>query len=228
MPSRNIIFSNGQIYHVYNRALDGRNIFKDNRILTHAEMELWYYRFSHLPIPLSKYLTLKNELKISYHNSVANSPTLVKVYCYCFMSNHFHLLLEQVEENGISKFLSNFQNSFTRYQNLKQDRLGPIFQSSFKAVRIETEEQLLHVSRYIHLNPHTGYLVKNLESLRNYIWSSLPDYLGTSDRIHKIAETKMILDLFKNKQDYFKFVSDNANYQRELDQIKHLTFDYDS
>ena len=76
----------------------------------------------------------------------------MEIICYCLMPNHLHLLLRQLMDGGISKFMSNFANSYTRYFNTKSKRKGPVFEGKFKAKRIETDEQLLHLSRHIHLN----------------------------------------------------------------------------
>ena len=123
------------------------------------------------------------------------------------MPNHFHFLLEQKEDKGISKFLSNLQNSYTKFFNISHERDGSLFSDQFKAVRIETDEQLIHVSRYIHLNPHTGFVVKSLKELEEYPWSSFPDYLQTP---REFVDTEFILSFFGNSQKYIKFVSTNS------------------
>lgn len=136
------------------------------------------------------------------------------------MPNHFHFLLKQVEEEGTSKFMSNFTNSYTRYFNVKNKRNGPLFQGKFKAIRIETDEQLLHLSRYIHLNPYSSYVVKTLKDLEKYPSSSFPEYLGKSQT--SLCSKEIILGQFKNLNLYKKFVFDQADYQRRLEKIKHL------
>lgn len=137
------------------------------------------------------------------------------------MPNHFHFLLKQENEVGISKYLSDFQNSYTRYFNINHNRTGPLFMDQFKAVRIESEQQLIHVSRYIHLNPYSGFLTKNLTELENYPWSSFKNYLLQEN----LAEYKIILDLFSSKDKYKSFVLDQADYQRKLKRIEHLTLE---
>jgi putative transposase len=92
----------------------------------------------------------------------------------------------------------------------------------FKAVRIETDEQFLHVSRYIHLNPVTSYLVK-IKNLISYSWSSFPEYMKTHP--HKLSSPDELLAYFKTPRDYQRFVFDQADYQKELAKIKHLTLE---
>lgn len=117
--------------------------------------------------------------------------------------------------------MRNFQHSYSKYFNAKNERTGSLFQSMFKAVRIESDEQLIHVSRYIHLNPVSSFLI-NIESLTDYAWSSFKDYMNPSD---SIIATKSILDYFKSKEEYKKFVFNQADYQRELEQIRHLALE---
>ena len=138
------------------------------------------------------------------------------------MPNHIHFLLKNLKENGISTFMRKFQDSYAKYFNTKFSRTGVLFQHMFKAVRIETDEQLIHVSRYIHLNPATAYLIE-IEKLRYYPWSSYPYYVNGDSPIYLSKE--QILSFFKSPEDYEQFVLDQADYQRELDQVKHLALE---
>ena len=97
-----------------------------------------------------------------------------------------------------------------------------MFQGRFKAVHIQDDEQLLHVSRYIHLNPAVSSLVK-IEELENYLWSSYPEYLGLVST--HIVDKSLILSFFKSVNGYKKFVMDQFEYGKKLEQIKHLTLD---
>ena len=226
MPRRNTVLATDQTYHVFNKTIDGKRVFSDKRDLQRVIECLWYYRFASTPVPLSRYLVLSSEARTRYHNHLIDSPTLASVYAFCLMPNHFHLLLKQRMDGGISKFLSNFQNGFTGFFNLKNERLGNVFLRQFKAVRIETEEQLVHVSRYIHLNPFTARMFPDLSSLYLYKWSSFPDYAGSVKNLYKITEKEVVLNLFSGNEDkYCEFVCDNAGYQRQLGQIGHLVFE---
>ena len=151
-------------------------------------------------------------------------PKLVEVLCFCLMPNHFHLLLKQNVDGGISKYLSNFQNSYTRFFNTVHKRDGPLFLSRFKAVEIETEEQLLHVSRYIHLNPYVGSVVQSLGNLRGYPWSSLVEYVEGDEE--NFVNTRLILSSFKTRDSYLKFVLDEADYRRNLKRAEKMLLDF--
>lgn len=96
------------------------------------------------------------------------------------MPNHFHFLIKELEENGTRKFISNIQNSYAKYFNTKNERSGSLFQEMFKAVRIESDEQFVHVARYIHLNPYSAFILDNINSIKVFPWSSFGDYLGTN------------------------------------------------
>lgn len=147
---------------------------------------------------------------------------MVEIITYCLMPNHLHLLIKQITNNGISKFMANLLNSYARFFNTKYKRIGPLFQSNFKAVRIETNEQLLHVHRYIHLNPLTSLIVKKQE-FEQYRWSSYRHYLGLTQS--HFVDAKLILNQFKTLESYKKFLLDQADYQRKLHIIKHLALE---
>ena len=112
------------------------------------------------------------------------------------------------------------QNSYAHYLNIKTKRFGSVFQSPFKAKRIENDEQLLHVSRYIHLNPLTSYLIENPTDLEDYEWCSFKDYSGENSR--RFIDVSFLKSFHKDKEKFRKFTLDNADYQRKLEKIKHL------
>ncbi len=220
---RNVVFADDEIYHIFNRGVEKRPTFTNKRELDRGVLTLDYYRYADLSVKLSQFLTLPADQKESLIKSIKkDSKKLVDIISYCLMPNHFHFLLRQKIANGISIFASNFTNSYTRYFNAKHERIGPLFEGIFKAVHIGSEEQLIHVSRYIHLNPATAFIIEP-EQLENYIWSSYPEYTGFSS--NDISAKEIILDLFSlkdSKEKYKQFVLDQADYARLLDQIKHL------
>ncbi|MFQ5452512.1 MAG: transposase, partial [Candidatus Paceibacterota bacterium] len=147
-------------------------------------------------------------------------PQLVRVLAYTIMPNHFHFLLRQEKEGGIQTFMQKLSNSFSHYYNTVNNSRGPVFEGTFEAVRIETEKQLLHVSRYIHLNAVTAHLV---DEPRNYEFSSYGLYVS-QERANKNSwiDTSIIMSYFKTSKHHQKFVIDNKDYQRRLHEIKHL------
>lgn len=138
------------------------------------------------------------------------------------MPNHFHFLVRQIQDKGISIFMSQLTNSYTKYFNTKYKRVGPLFQGAFKAVRVVTDEQLVHLSRYIHLNPIVSLLTK---SLMNYPWSSFFEYSGEASGF---CSTKEVLSFFPSKDAYKKFLEDQTEYGITLETIKHQIIDEDN
>jgi len=222
---RKVPLVTGEIYHIFNRGIDKRTTFSDIHEYARAFQIMKFYRFSSPPFKLSRFLKINDACRANLLN-VSWGEKLVSIICYCFMPNHFHFMLRQEVDNGISKFMSQFQNSYTRYFNTKRDRIGQLFLDNFKNVLVDSEEALLHLSRYIHLNPYSSSVVNSLEDLYKYEWSSLDEYVWTSSE--PVCEKEMIMALFKNKESYKTFVSDQANYQRELKRIEPLTFEENS
>lgn len=223
MSGRKTVLATGEIYHVFNRGISSQPTFFDNRDYQRFLNAFHYYQNREPPMKLSLFLTSSRENREKFMQSILKSDFLVDNISYCLMPTHFHFILRQLEDGGISHFISNLTNSYTRFLNTKQKRSGPFFQGRFKAVRIETNEQLLHVSRYVHLNPLTSFLVKNVEDLENYFYSSFPEYLGKTKR--ELCQKEIVLGQYKTKESYSKFVLDQSGYQRELDLVKHLTLE---
>ena len=222
MPGRGIPLITGGFYHVFNRGVAKLPTFISQQDYYQAILGLNYYRFVKPPIKLSRFKKLSYKSKVQLLETLSvGENKFVDILSYVLMSNHFHLLLKQNVDNGITKYLSLFTNSYTRYFNTKANRPGPIFQGVFKAVQIESNDQFLHLSRYIHLNPHVSGIV-NKEELLTYPWSSLPSYLSGSN---DLVDIDPIISQFKNTLDYQCFILDHSDYARELELIKHLTID---
>jgi putative transposase len=221
VPKRNILLVKNEIYHVFNRGIAKMPIFSSKHNY-HRFIELIdYYRFANTPTSLSSFKKLKHEQKQEIFQYLQKENDIhVEILAFCLMNNHYHFLVKQISPNGIAIWMSNIQNGYAKYYNAKQERTGPLFQPLFKAVRIESDEQLLHVSRYIHLNPSTGYVV-SIDDLPNYPWSSLRSYTKSSNEF-SFVNSNLVLGLMGKESPYQNFVLDQAQYQRELSKIKHL------
>lgn len=218
------ILANGEIYHVVNRGLEKRPTFDRQAEYERAVMAFSFYQHLRLPMRLSHFLNLPiEERKSQWQYIEQKNPRRVEILAYCLMPNHFHLLLRQKTDNAISRFLADVTNSYTRYFNTRHNgRKGPIFEGSFRSVRIESEEQLLHVSRYIHINPVVSYLVA-YKNLAMYPWSSFSEYIDPGKR--GMCQTKAVLGLFSSAEAYAQFCFDQIDYGKKLEQIKHLTLE---
>ena len=225
MPYRQTVFAPGEIYHVFNRGVARQPIFFSRNNYSRFIQLIDYYRFCQTPVSFSLLMNTPVEIRGEMLKSLIKENNLqAEILAFCLMPNHFHFLLKEVSEKGIANFMRYVQNGYAKYLNIKENRVGPLFQSMFKAVRIQSDEQLLHVSRYIHLNPSTEYLVK-IEKLSEYSWSSLPVYLDTKHPDFSFVNPEPVLSFFKDNEKYKEFVLDQAEYQRELDKIKHLTLE---
>jgi len=215
MPYRTIPFVNNEFYHLYNRGLEKSDIFINQKDYSIFIQTFFYYQIAN---PKPKF-SLYRQSKLF---PIDTDKKIVEIICYCLMPNHFHLLIKQLKDGGVSEFMRKFIHSYTKYRNVKYNLQRPVFQGMFKAVRVETDEQLLHLSRYIHLNPLVSFLVKDLKF---YPWSSYLTYTGLAND-ERITKDE-ILNFFKAPKDYEKFVLDQADYGQTLEMIKHQLIDID-
>jgi len=216
MPGRTISLVNNEFYHIYNRGSEKRDIFTQPRDYERFLKTLFYYQFLGPKPSFSKF----TKSKLSPLKPLGRERFL-DVICYCLMPNHFHFLVRQLKDGGISKFVSQLANSYTKYFNTKYNRVGPLFQGAFKAVRIETDEQLIHVSRYIHLNPVVSGIVKELD---NYKWSSFQEFINA---INIVCLSDEVLNFFPTSVAYKEFVESQIEYGTTLEILKHQAIDYD-
>ena len=219
MPARTTPLVTGKIYHVLNRGNASVPIFRDKRDYQRFMDTFLYYQHKDVPIRFSQLLNLNKVERETLLSNVKKKPKQIAIIVFCLMPNHFHFLLKQLEAEGIYNFIRQFINSYSHYFNLRHKRKGSLFEGRFRAVRVETEEQLLHLSRYIHLNPYSSLLVRDLKQLSTYPYSSSMEFLDTIDE--GICQKDDILSYFPEKGDYREFVFDRADYQRSLEEIKH-------
>jgi len=218
VPKRRTVLAADEIYHVYNRSIAKEQIFLALRNLRRALEVIEFYQFTQ-EIRFSKFKNLPKDAKKSYLFDLKKKKPLVEIYAFALMPNHYHFLVRQTQEKGIVQFASNFQNSFAKYFNLKNERNGALFQNSFKAVHIEDDRQFIHVSRYIHLNPVTSYIIE-FKDLSSYPGTSFGEYAGKGEG--KIINTDFLSKMFSSRNSYVKFVNDQVDYQRKLAEIKNF------
>lgn len=142
-------FVNDEVYHIYNRGVEKRDVFTNEKD---------YFRFIHCLFEFNDTAPAVNlgfHLSKSLLKSDFNRPRemLVDILCYCLMPNHYHLLIKQHMDRGITEFMRKLGTGYTNYFNLKYDRVGSLFQGKFKAVHVSKEAHFLYLPHYIHLNP---------------------------------------------------------------------------
>jgi len=219
MPTRFIPFANNEYYHIYNRGIRKQPTFLVKKDYERFLTTLSYYRFKSPPSKLANFLKIaRAERERIVSKMEDGKKVLVEMICYVIMPNHYHILLKQKADNGISTFFRKTINSYSRYFNTKYHRDGSLFKGVFKAKHVDTDEQLLHLSRYIHLNPLITSLVKE-KDFPNYLWSSLTEYISPKK---SIINTDLILSNFKSPREYLDYILNRKDYAKELDYIKHL------
>lgn len=198
MPTKNVVkvFVPNAFYHVYNRGWNLGNIFLDEDDRRYFEMLL----ARHLsPQPVKD----RSGREYKHFNPE------VHLIAYCLMNNHFHILFYQYdEESAITRLMTSLVTAYTAYFNKRHNRRGSLFESTYKAIWIGDEAQLLHITRYIHLNHSKHATWKH---------SSYQDYLGNP---REWIDPKPILALFGSVVQYKEFVADYEDIQRERENIK--------
>ena len=161
MPAKNAIkpyLENGY-YHLYNRGIEKRTIFLDDRD---------YKVFLHF---LKRYLKTPSldEVRPCWRSDLYKE---IQLLAFCLMPNHFHLLVKQNTRTTITEFMRRLGNAYVKYFNDRYERVGGLFQGRYKGVLVESKIDILHISRYVHRNPLPGPT-----PLENYPYSSYADYL---------------------------------------------------
>lgn len=215
----------GDIHHVYARSIAGYQVFNNEGEYERMCSAFAYYIRRHPAVPFSKCLNSKSkEIKVNGEHipiqpQSEQSEIIVDVIAYCVMPTHIHLILRQRDEEGIATFMGNVLNSYTKFFNLRHKRKGPLWEGPFENVPVVSEEQLLHLTRYVHLNPVTARLVEKPEQ---WAASSYREYInGTGD--DKICVYEDLLEI--ETGDYSRYVESRIDEQRELALIKHLMID---
>lgn len=225
MPVRKVPLITGEYYHIFNRGINHCQTFtsmNNFRDYARATQTLQYYRSITNKLKYSYFLVRHKNEQHDILSKLAKSPQRITIIAYCLMPNHFHMLLRQEEDGGISQYLADFQNSYTKYFNAKHKRSGALFDRQFKAVFIESENQLLHLTRYIHLNPYSSNLVTK-DQITMYPYSSLGEYVSGN---YVVSNPNRVIDI--NPCQYESFVLDNADYQQQLERLKHVGIDLET
>ncbi len=221
MPGRDIKFVNKGIYHIFNKTTDRSKVFFDDALCYLFLDVLKYYRSTKSNLRYSNYKNLTQEIKEFYDKQLQIEKYFhVNLFCFSLMPAHYHLLLQQKRNDGVSHYISQIINSFTHYYNIKFSRLGSLFLSPFRAVEVRTQEQFIHVSRYIHLNHYSSGIITDTNELYVNPFSSFPRYMNSNK--DDLIEKNYLLKMFNNNPKRYKeFVLNNAEYQKSLERLKY-------
>lgn len=214
---RKIPLVRSEIYHVFSKSIAGFEIFRNNKEFDRFKELIKYYKIEKPPLRFSAFIEIKKKNEFLQRHIFEKKENLVDVIAYCIMPTHIHLVIKQLKEHGASIFMSNILNSYTRYFNVKSKRKGPLWESRFQNIIIRDDEQLLHLTRYIHLNPVTAYLVNKPQDWK---FSSYEEFLGKIEEDERVCNFSETLQI--EPEVYIKFVNKQIDYQRELSKIKNL------
>lgn len=220
---RNIVFSTGEYYHIYNRGTDKREIFLTSHDYNRFKA-LLYVCNSANPVNINLHLNKGRSFFELFE--IDRRETLVDIIAYCLMPNHFHLLIREKNDGGIARFLKKLSTGYSMYFNGKNERTGALFEGRFKAKYINSDEYLKYLIAYIHLNPvkiieprwkeegiHDRKVAQ--EYLMTYEWSSYPEYQGISRRESNIINRESGPEYFATVKDFDDYVSDWLSFSDE-------------
>lgn len=207
-------FANDEYYHVYNRGVEKRKIFLNvsdyERFMLALElmndeqdglMILWRdYKESKPNAQIKDFLRL---------NLREKRKKLVEIICYCLNQNHYHLILKQISERGVERFMQRLGTGHTMYFNKKNKRSGVLFQGGFKSSHIDSNEYLLYLSAYVNGNNFIHGYRKDF----NWPYSSVGEYIGKNKK--NLCRKSVILEQFKDIREYEKFCRTNIFYLRD-------------
>lgn len=230
----------GQVYHIYNRGvakcticakeadfwrfMQGLCLFNDTKS---ANTILWQLERSRgrLTLNVLKDYLVKKEIK---------REPLVRIMAYCVMGNHYHLLIEEIREGGITQFMHKLGLGYARYFNMKYERVGSLFQDKFKNVLVDSDRYLSYLLVYINvLNPAEFVVphwkeegIQEIETVlkfaEEYPWSSHQDYLGKRGSL--ILNRGVLGEMLPTPHDYLKLVQ-MVLRDKKYTQISHLTLE---
>ncbi|MEW5908143.1 MAG: transposase [Patescibacteria group bacterium] len=220
MAIRKEKFHPGEYYHIYSRTVLKVPEFKD---YGNAKKLAQTFLVANSTNSTKTFDYIRKNINPPFQkimDMVSKGDKLVNILCYSIMPDHYHLLLEELREEGITDFIRKCNTSIAKYINIKTDRSGALFESKFKSKHIDSNNYLLHLSVYIHLNP-LDFLsgrewrfnkMKNWENeknkLLNHPWSSIRFFLDKNYNDEIISGTEIITEQFKDKKDYEFYLKD--------------------
>jgi putative transposase len=221
---RKMVFAPGEYYHVYNRGVEQRDIFLSNADRSRFQRLLYIANGDNAVVyKLIQGLPL---------DEIKRGNSVVAIGAYCLMSNHFHILIKETVEGGISKFLAKLTTSYSMYFNKKYKHSGTLFQGVFKAEHVDRDEYLKYLYAYIHLNPvkliepewkEEGIrdLAKAKKYLEAYCYSSYEDYAMGKREESTILSPKEFPEYFEETGEFKDFVDEWLEYKK-LEEIRVL------
>lgn len=209
----------GEYYHVFNRGNNKNDIFFDDK-----DRARFLFLITHLQSPIS-FKNISREVRLFVQSRALHSCVdqdlmteicrnrYIELVAFALMPNHFHLLICEVQENGISQYMHKILTGYAKYLNTKHEKSGHVLQGPYRLVHVDSNEQLMHLSAYIHRNPRDLRGWRNKE--HGYPWSSYQDFIGTN-RWGELLNTNSIHEQFESKEEYRQFVETSGTKDRDM------------
>ncbi|KKT01207.1 MAG: Transposase [Candidatus Nomurabacteria bacterium GW2011_GWF2_43_8] len=219
---RKDLFITGEYYHIYNRGIDKRIIFKLQRDYERFIM-LLYLANSQESFRLDD-IQNKSEKTFEKILILEKGTPIVSVGAWGLMTNHFHLLIKQEIEGGITKFMRKLGTGYSMFFNIKYQRKGALFGGPFKSRYIARDLHLKHLFGYIHLNPldikfssweksiNKKHPNEWKDFLENYRYSSYQDYSGIKRAEGNILNKTAFPEYFNDKNSFQDFIDDYLSF----------------
>lgn len=224
-------FAVDEYYHIYQRGHNKNQVFLSDK-------DYWRFLVLLYTANGSKVIHLSDypSLEVPKMFSLDRGETLVDIGAYCLMPNHFHLLLKEKKEGGISKFMAKLNTSFSMYLNKKYGKTGSPLEKPFKAIGVDNDEYLKYLFAYIHLNPVKTYDPESwgckkivdseraMEFLQSYRFSSYRTYVGLNSQQDKILNRNVFPEYFSIPDDFNSFIEDWAKFYNDNSTVKVTPF----
>jgi putative transposase len=229
MPLRKNNLVQGEIYHIYNRGVDKRDIFMNDEDRFRFIHDLFEFNDANAVSNLGIHLTTNKTKEVGLPYNREPRKILVEILAFCLMDNHYHIIVRQKTENGITEFMRKIGTGYTNYFNQKYERVGALFQGRFKSVCIKSDAHLMYLPIYIHLNPldfkFHGWREKKIknykeaiEFLDSYRWSSYMDYTGQKN-FPSLIRKDFILSRIGDEK---KFKKEMIDWLKNFDEFQFL------
>ncbi|MEX0918509.1 MAG: transposase [Candidatus Paceibacterota bacterium] len=217
MGNRTVNLAEGEYYHLYQRGTNKDQIFSDNKDRLRFLLLLHIANLDQ-SVHLSDYWNNGNPESDVF--SIPSGKKRASIGAYCFMPNHFHLLMKETNEGGISRFMQKLTTGYSMYFNKKYNRSGSLFERPFKVKHINDDEYLRYMFAYIHLNPirvkdPEGWggkkikdKIKARDFLKNYRYSSYLYYTGVGRPEDVILDPEVFPEYFNQDNTFQDFLQD--------------------
>ncbi len=227
MPIRRPQLVNGEIYHIVLRAIESLKLFRDEKDYFRMIHDLFEFNDDDPVLSSFRNKIIKARNVLATVTERKKRKMLVEILAFCLMPNHIHLLVRQLREGGISKFMRKIGAGYGLYYNQKYERKGHLFDGRYRIVHIENQEQLKTVFVYIHTNPvaiiFPNWKEKGINNLKNaikfleekYRWSSYPDYLEKKN-FPSLTSREFLIKVMGGVRGCQEFVNGWLQFKKEL------------